>query len=504
MKKITHNDEISFYELFKVISRGKKKIFIIVAISIFCAIFININTYVNNKKNKTVASFKSITTIKPLNEYKLNSFEISNALGIYEINSETLHSNFLEIFEKREIFKDVIRKFEIISKENYENDEEYERAVSTASYHKIKIIIQPTPQNDLDAIPNITIVLNGSDKDQLFLMNKYIKEETNRLAYENLNKIFDEKILILRKFDEIEKKNIQTEIQDIEKEYDLTVNKKIQNYKFRLEDVETNIKYLIADNKLKVTQEFEDIDTLFEILREERRVNEKKEIQFLSEHALTARKLGIAKLPISDFKKFIIDKKLEVKLNFDKSYNFKRELEISLGQIEKDIPYYLRGYEEIEEEIQMLKNRKNVEISENNEKLYLKNKKLYKANIKKNIKLVALLKEKRRLEQDQATEIERKDYVKSNLNNIYNLRRELLIIDRNEELYQRADSLFKQTLAEFSNNFESVVYDPYSTQYENNSIRSLNTNLSFPVIYMIAIFLGLIISLFYIVIEKKN
>ena len=478
MKKVTHNDEISFSELIKVIYRGKRKILIIVTISIFCAIFININTYVNNKKNKTDASFKSTTLIKPLNENQLNSFEILNTLGIYQIDSQILYNNFFEIFEKREIFKDVIRKFEIIPKENYENDEEYERAVSTASYRKIKII-QPTPQNDLDTIPNKIIVLNGSDKDQLFRMNKYIKEETNRLAYENLNKIFDEKILILRKFDEIEKKNIQTEIQDIEKEYDLTVNKKIQNYKFRLEDVETNIKYLIADNKLKVTQEFEDIDTLFEILREERRVNEKKEIQFLSEHALTARELGIAKLPLSDFKEFIIEKK-------------------------KDVPYYLRGYEEIEEEIQMIKNRKNVELSVNSEKLYLKNKKLYQANINKNKALVGLLKEKRKLEQAQVTEIERKDYVKSNLNNIYNLRRELLIIDRNEELYQRADSLFKQTLAEFSNNFESVVYDPYSTQYENNSIRSLNTNLSFPVIYMIAIFLGLIISLFYIVIEKKN
>ena len=63
--------------------------------------------------------------------------------------------------------------------------------------------------------------------------------------------------------------------------------------------------------------------------------------------------------------------------------------------------------------------------------------------------------------------------------------------------FLKAEELFKQNLTEFSGNFESVIFDPYSTKFKSQPVTS------FSKILVMTIILGLIIGLFYVIIEEK-
>ena len=100
--KETYNDEINLLDLFKAISLGKKKIIIIIIITIFCAIGIS--------KIQPTPTIKSITEIKPLTESQLNVFDLSNSLKIYSIDSSKLYNTYFDVLEKRTALRSAIKK----------------------------------------------------------------------------------------------------------------------------------------------------------------------------------------------------------------------------------------------------------------------------------------------------------------------------------------------------------------------------------------------------------
>ena len=422
--KETYNDEIDLAEVFKTISRGKKKLIIILIISIFFAIGFN--------KNQSTPTVKSTTEIKPLSEGELNVFDLSNSMNIYNINATKLYDNFFDILQKRTAIRNAIKKFKIVSKENYENNEKYEEAVSLAS-HRIKINFFRSSNTILDKDSSLnnysTIVLKGADKNKLFELIKYIKNENNRLSINNIEQEFERKIFTLRKLDEIEKKEILVSIQDKKDEYDVQINKALQNLKFEIEDLDIAIKNSFNDYELKTS----------------------KRLRYLKEQASIARKLEIPKLkdgtPLQ-------------------SYSL-------LGGNDSG-PFYLMGYEAIDKEIEIIKDRQDIKLYALNERL---------------------IRQKRKLEQNKI--VERKDLNKLYLGGILVLEKRLKDKDRNELLFSRAENLFKENMAEFTNKLDSVIFDPYSTKFESQP------NISFSKILIIAILLGLILSVFYIMIEEK-
>ena len=423
---MTHEKEINLDELFHIILRGKKKIIIITIISIFFAI-----GFYKMQPAPAAPSTKSITKIKRLNKNQLVIFEFFNSLDIYNINSELLYSNYHKILQERTAFKKAIEKFEIISKKNYENNEKYEEALTIASY---KMAIGSDGSN-LRQDAAISISLEGTNKKKSLEIIKYIKDENNRLSIKNIEQQLRYKILILKKFDEIKKANIKIKIQDRKDEYDLEVNKILQDLKSKIEDVDSAIKNSIYDKEMEIIKNQKDYKNRTSI-----------RLQYLEEQAAIARKLKI---------KNLVD---------------------GLG-----LPFYLRGYLAIEKEIQLIKNRKYIlpYASEQNA-------------IDK-----ALFKKKRRLEQDQS--VARKEMNKLYLREILILEKELIDIDRNNDVYSASINIFNETLVELPSDFESVIFDPYSTIFE----RGENNPGTFSKILVLAIFLGLIIGLFYIIIEEK-
>jgi hypothetical protein len=424
--KETYNDEINLLDLFKAISLGKKKIIIIIIITIFCVIGIS--------KIQPTPTIKSITEIKPLSEGQLNFFELSNSLNIYNINTAILYENFFDVLEKRTALRSAVKKFGFVSREDYENDEKYEEAVSLAS-HEIEInFFRPygvyRDREIEDKYSSIVII--GSDENELFEIIKYIKDENNKLAIKNIEQEFERKIFILRKLNELEKRKIVIEIQNKKDEYDVLTNQALQNLKFQIEDINAEIANSIKDYEYRIT----------------------KRLRYLKEQASIARKLDVATI--------------------DKNYKTFGASGANLGVTDGG-PFYLMGYVAIEKEIEIIKNRKNIEVFAIDEKLISK---------------------KRELEQNRIEE--RKDQNKLYLERILTLKNQLRDMNRKEILFSRAEVSFKQNLKEFAENFESVIFDPYSTKFETQPA------ITFFKLLLMAIFLGSIIGLLYVIIERKK
>ena len=423
IQKKSFTDEIEFDQIFNTLWRGKKKIIIIIIISILIAVGVNIN--------RPEPSVTSITEIKPLSEDHLNNFEVFNSLKIYNIDNAKLYNIFLENLKKRTALKTAIKELEIISRENYKNNEEYEEAVSIESYRiKINSLL-----DQINGKVSFNIILQNTDNRKLFQLIKYIREENNKLSIKNLETEFNNKILTLRQLDELKKKDIQIKIQDSKDDYDQEIKILAQRLKFEIEDINVKIENAIADNKLK----------------DERR------IEYLKEQASIARKLQLPKISTVNI----------------------------LGNIsEKTL--YLMGYIAIEKKIEIIKNRKKIKLLVNAEGASFDN------------KYATLLKKKRALNQNK--NVERKELNKLYLDEILKSKKSLRDIEKNEILFLRAERLFEENILKFSDSFETVIFDPYSTIFES---KQKSNYPAFPRILFIAIFLGIITSVLYVILEEK-
>jgi hypothetical protein len=435
-KDKTYNDEINLAKVFQTIWKGKIKLLIILTISIFCAISIN--------KNQPDQVIEALTPIIKISEDQLSIFELHNSNDIYLVDSSMLYNKFINILERRKVIKDSIRKFKIVSKKKYENNKKYEEAVSIASFRVLKKSIS-TESISTESISN-KIILRGTDRDKLIEIIGYIKAENEKLVIQDIREEFKNKIKLLKEVDDIEKNNIKIKIQHSKDDYDTKIKKKKQSLEFQIEDINLAIKNSFTDYQNKIS----------------------KRIQYLKEQAEIARKLDIAK-PSMNFKTF--NPSITI-LGLNKSAansNAKSMLDVS-----NDVPFYLIGYEAIEKEIDIIKNRKNT-------KDYLSNEEL--------------LKTKRILSQDKS-EI-RKELNKMYLNEIISYNKELRDIDLKELFYKRAEILFNGNLNEFIKKSGSVIFDPYSTVFKSEP------KTSFFRILVLTIFLGSLIGLFYVIIEEK-
>lgn len=409
---MTQDKEIDLVKLFQIILRGKKKIIIIIIISIFLAFGIY-----KNQPVPAGPSIKSTVEIKPLDESQLIIFELFNSLEIYDVNSGMLYSHYVKILNERTAYKKALKKFEIISKKNYENNEKYEEALTMASY---KMTISTNDGTYM------SFSLAGDDKKKSLEIMKYIRDENNRILIKDIEQQIKYRVSLLKKFDEIKKTEIKIEIQDRKDEFDLKIKEILQNLKFRIEDIDIAIQNSIDDYDYRVS----------------------KKLQFLEEQTSIARRLDISAPVISNLR----------------------------GGYEDNNLFFLLGYLAIEKEMEIIKNRKDIDRYAANEKL---------------------LKTKRTLLQDKS--VQRKELNKLYLDNILILEKRLIKIDRNKKLYSKVINVFNETFNQSLGNFESVVLDPYSADFKIQK----TINNSFTRMLVLAIFLGLIIGLIYIIIEEN-
>ena len=319
-KKIINNDEIDLIETFDIIWLNKFKIIFSIFFFILLVYgFLKLNTPKNNYFEaetiiKPISSFvedkyselndlvKSETSENNLNSSIYHTFEEENEqlnnkedLSIFMVDKQLLMNLFIEKLQDGQIFDDSINKFKILNREDYVSDQKYQDAVNN---FKSSILIEKIPLNTIGNVTNswkIKFRTTDTDTWNKVLLNTEL--QLNEFVRKHLIEKFEVKINMLKK-----------------------------KRSFELEDIEMLITNSKADYKKEIQNRLFYLREQLEIARE---LNIAKSVSPTQTHNVTA---GIIASITKDNEQIL--KNLET-------------------------AYYLRGFEMIEKEIELITNRKN-------------------------------------------------------------------------------------------------------------------------------------------------
>ena len=370
----SYDDEIDLLEWFQTIWEGKWKILSIMAISLL-SVF-GFNTVLPN------TTFIAQTDIKPITSFELDKYRLFNAslkrfdsenveVKIFNISKQSLLELYIEQIEEGTLLETGIDKFELINKDDFENDNDYREAIQKFA-SEIEVLRPIKVDGQAKGDIRLYHVLNATynDVDKWKQLIGFVDTEANKRVKEIITNRFKSIVSVEKQINTFAIKDIDIAIENAKKDY-------------------------------------------------ERETNDK--LAFLVEQATIARKLGI-------------------KRNTIESQMFDTQNTV-LTNVKIDTPFYLRGYEAIEEEINLTKGRKD-------KSAFMKD--LYK-----------LEQEKRRLQQDET-------------------------LDRAKVLF------YKTPLTK--NNFKSTSVKVAATDFTTNNKRNL--------FYALALVLGGMIGVVYVLISK--
>ena len=256
-----NNQEIDLIDVFLVLNKNLFKLILITIIPTIISIIYFYNQAPNQIK------FNVITQIEPVSAFNISEYIYYNSYvkrylihgklnennstqdlqensgdenlvrnGILEVNDESLIINkqsllnlFIDKIKERKIFIEGIKKFELIKKENFISQLDYENA-ARALANSI-LIKKSEPTND---IWNINFQISDLNKLDLFLL--FIEEKTNEEVRKYLNETFNDLILNIERLNKYAIEDLEIEISNSKD--DLQLLKKL------IKD-----KKLIAENK---------------------------------------------------------------------------------------------------------------------------------------------------------------------------------------------------------------------------------------------------------------
>jgi len=416
-----YDDEIDLLEWFQTIWEGKWKIVSIMAVSLL-SVF-GFNTVLPN------TTFNAQTEIKPITSFEFDKYRLFNATGVFEVKKNDLLSLYVEQIEEGSLLETGIDKFELINKDNFENDNDYREAIQKFA-SEIEILRPINVDGQAKGDIRLYHVLNATynDADKWKQLIAFVNTETNKRVKEIITNRFKSILSVEEQKKTFAIKDIDIAIENAEKDFDKKMEKFELEQQFKLEDVTTQI-----DNATK------DYDRIT-----------KDRLAFLSEQAAIARKLGVKK-------------------NTIESQMFDTQNTV-VTNVKTDTPFYLRGYEAIEEEINLIKGRKD-KIS------FVKD-------------LFKLEQEKRKLEQDRT--LQRTEQNKVFLESLLALEVKKRAIEQDETIGRAKDLFNKTPLNE--NDFKSTIVKVAATDFESNNKRNL--------FYALALVLGGMIGVVFVLISK--
>jgi hypothetical protein len=331
----------------------------------------------------------------------LKRFDADNVeVNIFNISKESLLALYIEQIEEGTLLETGIDKFELINKDDFENDNDYREAIQKFA-SEIEVLrpinVEGKAKGEIRLYHVLSAEYNDADKWKKLI--RFVDSEASKRVKEIITNRFKSVVSVEEQKKTFAIKDIDINIENAKKDYDKKMEQLELEQQFKLEDVTTQI-----DNATK------DYD---------RRT--KARLAFLSEQAAIARKMRIDKNTIST-----------QRFNAQNAF---------VTNVKTDTPFYLRGYIAIEEEINLIKGRKD-KIS------FVKD-------------LFKLEQEKRKLEQD--------------------------------ETLDRAKDLFNKTPLN-ETDFKSTVVKVAATDFESNNKRNLY--------YALALVLGFIIGVLFVLITN--
>jgi len=385
--------EIDLTKTFLDLWEGKIKIISSAVIALLIALVFN---FFSSKPN-----FEATTEIKPISSFQSQPYNLFNSYDFFKITPQYLLSLYLEQLEYKELFVKVVDELEVLQKSDFESMDDYNNAI-LRFVSNIEILPptydEKTKPNDQRKYHEIKFTYNDEEiwKKILFNFNAYNEE----FIRQELRKRFNQNLSIAKQKKNFSLEDIQVKKENVKKDFDKKLEKFQIDQNFKLEDIQVQIENVFTDYDKKISNR----------------------LAFLDEQKQIARKLGVAKNTIETQ---IFDTKNGAVANF-----------------KTDTPFYLRGYEAIEEEIKLLKNR-------DDKRLFINN-------------LLELENKERALEQDKTLE--------------------------------RAETLFLKTPLVTKDNFVVVNLD-----IEGTDFKSKNNKIT---ILIIALFIGGFIGVFYVLISN--
>ena len=400
LKPTYQDDEIDLVELLQTIWDGKWLIAAFAAIAVaFGGAFAFLKPSV----------FVANTEIKPITSTEAQLYRTNNALGFFEISPSDLRGLFIEYLDERTLFEEAIRKHDLLKRDKFENDADYDVAVVELA---AAIAILPPINEDGaekgESRRHWTIEFEGTDKQKWLAALADVTVNSTSKVRETLIERFNTSVELAKQVREYKLEDLSTQMQNAKADFE----KEMQEFElvqgFGMEDVQQAIRNARLDYDRKT----------------------KDRLAFLREQAAIARELGVAK-------------------NTLEAQTFSASNGV-VANVKSDTPFYLRGYEAIEKEIALI-------VAREDKDAFIAG-------------LLELEQKQRTLEQDRT--LERADRKEAFLTSLLELEKQQRTIQQDKTI-ERAKVLFAKTPVNDEKQFVAAQYDVYATNIESKSKRSL-------------------------------
>ena len=412
-----YDDEIDLFQLFETIWDGK---WLIVAITAVAALIGGLFAFTRP------AEFVSTTDIRPINTTQISEYSASNALGFFQIERDQLRNLLIEQLQERSVLEQAIQKFELVNRGNFESEEAYEEAIIqlAASVE----LLQPDSDNKNPRL-DWQLVFEGGDEDRWLQALTFAKQQATNEVREQLVERFENAVSVAQQKRTFQLEDLTTQIEFATSDFDTSMRALELRQGFAVQDLTTKIANARADYQRK-TQD---------------------RLAFLNEQAAIARQLGVAK-------------------NTLEAQTFASTNGV-VANVKTDTPFYLRGYEAIEKEIELINSRDETDAFVSG--------------------LFELQSELRALEQDQT--LARAENNKEFLEQVLELESQKRVIEQDKTI-QRAQELFATTPIANSDRFVAVQMNVLGSDIQSKSKRMLIVALS--------VVLGGMIGVLYVLIRS--
>ena len=206
----SQNDEIDLIDLFIVLWNGKMKIIGAVAISVLSVLFY--------QSYQPQQSFLATTNIKPINSSEALNYQSLNDIGFFKITSDGLLKLYIEKLDQRTIFEEGIRKYELLDRESFEDEQIFNEAVKKFAA-SIEIL--------LTSADNWEIVYEYDDQLKWEQFLSYVNLSINQNVKKTIQQQFENSLTAARVKRDFEIQDIDTKIKNALSDYHRTTSDRL-------------------------------------------------------------------------------------------------------------------------------------------------------------------------------------------------------------------------------------------------------------------------------------
>ena len=471
------DDEIDLLALFSTLWDGKWNI--IGAVALACTLTVGALLVMPSE-------FTAKTKMLPITSVEADRYRESNALGFFSVERNVLLTLFIEQLQDRRVLVDAVKSLGLLKREDFDSQAEYDFAVV-----EFADAVEILPPKNVDGTERGEVRLDWSvlaeyDDEELWLA---ALTEARDAAFENIRLALLDRFMTAVSVAEVKQafkiEDLRAQMENAQADFDTQMEEFELRLNFQREDITEQMKNVAADFdkrmeefELRLDFELEDVKTRIENALVDYDRKTANRLAFLREQAEIARKLGVAK-------------------NTIEAQTFATQSGV-VANVQSDTPFYLRGYEAIDKEIELIESRedKKAFVSgllelEQKQREILQDQTLARAEQEKAYQdeYLALERKLREIEQDQT--LARASQEKAFLDNYLALQRQIRGLEQSQTV-ERAKALFAKTPVATGENFVAASMIVEGTEFDAKSSKAM-------ILVLVALLSGLLASVYVLI-----